>query len=370
MTHDEMRAAIEIIGGGTRRGMLKAAEARLDISRQTMHRAYNDGKFTTTLADRVTAAADVARAREKMDLSLQAGSWSVGHVDNRQGGTDVVDESVVLHLANPSFVLHVEMLRGKGPDGGARWSERVRWYEEPRDDVQRQMLLKIAQEKGQASIYERSQASADIRMREHKTTLAVGHGAIEKEELMKLGPLALSVEAEGVDVTTRLAEMNAEIQSRHVELSGDLCRASLDLGQWIMAHKIGLIAMQDTEQTDIPAYVTAKAHRLLPQAHKNTVRGQRTNLGGGVHDEIVLMSAPTRTTQGGLHVGMTSYDVTVDHFADLPDDDLDPEIEGRKRAAAAVRAQMEGRYAYNALNDAERAVFDMKMKEELSAAAM
>ncbi len=360
MTHEELRTAIELIAGGKHHGMMKAAANALEVSNRTIHRAYRNHNCSKKLELKIKLMAKAAANRSEKKLSMQAGSWSVGHVENRQGGTDVVDESVVLHLAHPSFVVHVEMLRGKAADGGPIFKDaRVRWYDLPKDDGQRDTLLKIAQEKGRDAIYDRLNAVAEIEMRKHHMNKAKKNSPLEENDLIGLSSLALSAEAEGVDVWKQIEKMNEEIELRIDILGGNVCRSTIDLGKWMLAHDLACITTHDTDQSFLPSYICAKAYRLLPQEHYNTKRGMRVNVGSAVHDRVI----PTKNG------GITSPN-RVDRIAEVQPPPTIPERhqKGGDRAKVnyAVNAHLEAYQALKHLTDDEKAMFDYKLEAELS----
>lgn len=350
MATQDIKADIEIIGGGLHHGRMKAAATALDVSDRTIHRAYTGASCSQKLADKIRVMAVAARSRHEKTLSSQAGKWSIGHVGNCKASAEAIDEVTVLHLSNPSFVMHVEMLRGKAEDGGARWGEdRIRWYDEPSDEGQRSELANIAREKGRAAVYERSIASAEIEMRKRKMASAERYGAMERSELSRLSPLALSAEAEGVDVDRRIDEMSAEIGARHKALGSHLCRQSAELGQWIAAYKMACIVKNDVDQSFLPAYITAKAYKILPKANVDTVRGRIE-----INAETQA-TAPTPAPKAASNVVTMRVDVS---------EDVD-----RAKAAGAVRAHIEAHYAQKALNAGERAFFDQKLRDELTCAS-
>ncbi|KIN72652.1 hypothetical protein [Sulfitobacter guttiformis] len=306
MTLEGMEAAIVEIAGGDGHGYIKAAAAALDVTPRTINNALR-GAITLPFSEKVRAKLEEIKGRQQANLFLAAGTYTVGHVDTRQTGGDIIDEAVITRLRSPICIMHIVMIRGKDDKSQQRWApDAVIWPEgEPPTQEVRSRIMDEAREAGRDVIVKRMQAIADRLVREKKEYTLRKAGHLSDTEIALLSPTSLSAEAR-IALTERpdgtrstlhdiMASLEAEMADLgpHVSASGKSLDA-MRLGYLRATHRMTGVALQDVGASDHAAHMASVAYDMKPQADLRTTRGQREarmeriemrDLISGIHEE-------------------------------------------------------------------------------------
>lgn len=284
MSPEDMQRAVVEIAGGSGHGFIKAAAAALDVTPRTINNALR-GSITAPFSRKVRAKLKEIEHRAEKSIFGGAGTWSIGHVSDRQTGNSVIDETIVTHLRTPVFILHIAMIRGRDEDGSEIWEEAVRWMEEPSSEEIRSSLVEEAREKAKSSIYARLKVVADRIVREKKeyTLRIAGHLSVEEIKALSLTRLsaearvALRKNPDGSRATLHdcMRDLEQQLAEVSAKVNGAQSYDAMRLGYLRATHRMMLTALQELGTSDHAAHMAEVAYSMIPQADYRNERGQR-----------------------------------------------------------------------------------------------